>query len=58
MTCAHDSGSNVAMSEAIASEIAHSELVIIPELQHLGLLERPDLFIPSIARHLASHTAP
>ena len=46
------------MSEAIASEIEHSELVIIPELQHLGLLERPDLFIPPIARHLASHTAP
>lgn len=58
MTCAHDTGSNVAMSEAIASEIENAELVIIPELQHLGLLERPDLFIRPITKHLASLTSP
>ena len=54
MTCAHDTGSNVAMAEAIASEIADAELLIIPELQHLGLIERPDLFIAPIKKHLAS----
>ena len=52
MTCQHDSGSNVAMSEAIASEIAGAELVIVPELQHLGLIEQPDLFIKPILTFL------
>ena len=53
MTCEHDSGSNVAMSLAIASEIAGAETKIIPELQHLGLIERPDLFIAPILSFLA-----
>ncbi len=44
ITCAHDSGSTPAMSEAIGAEIAGSEVHIIPGLQHLGLIERPLLF--------------
>src|SRR6056297_2279896 len=44
MTCEHDSGSTPAMSHAIASEIPGAETRIIPQLQHLGLIERPGLF--------------
>jgi (E)-2-((N-methylformamido)methylene)succinate hydrolase len=53
MTCEHDSGSPPSMSIAIASEIAGAETVIVPGLQHLGLIERPDLFIDAILRFLA-----
>jgi len=52
MTCEHDSGSTVAMSAAIATEIAPSETVIIPHLQHLGLIEAPSLFHDAIIRLL------
>lgn len=52
ITCENDSGSTPAMSQAIASEIVGAEAVIIPDLQHLGLLERPDLFIEPINRFL------
>lgn len=45
MTCRNDSGSTPAMSEAIASEIPSSILHIIPELQHMGLVEQPKLFL-------------
>ena len=48
MTSEHDSGSTPAMALAIASEIDSAETVIVPGLQHLGLIERPDLFIPPI----------
>ena len=48
MTCENDSGSTPAMSEDIAAEIAGAELAIVPELQHLGLMERPDLFTAPI----------
>ena len=41
------------MSLAIASEIAGAQTKIIPELQHLGLIERPDLFIAPILSFLA-----
>lgn len=44
MTCEHDERSTPAMSEAIASEIEGAELVIVPELKHLGLIERPMRF--------------
>ena len=57
MTCEHDSGSNVAMSHAIASEIAGATTIIIPQLQHLGLIERPDLFIVPILAFLAERPA-
>lgn len=48
MTCEHDSGSTPAMSEKIGQEIWGSEVVIVPELQHMGLVERPDLFLPPL----------
>lgn len=44
MTCENDTGSTPAMSHAIASEIAGSETIIVPNLQHLGLIEQPALF--------------
>lgn len=56
MTCEHDSGSTPAMAHAIASEINGAETVIVPGLQHLGLIERPDLFIQPILRFLGRRT--
>lgn len=44
MTCENDTGSTPAMSQAIAAGIAGAETVIVPGLQHMGLVERPDLF--------------
>ena len=53
MTCENDSGSTVAMSQAIASEIAGATCQIVPDLQHLGLLEQPQSFIGPILSFLA-----
>lgn len=44
ITCEHDSGSTPAMSHAIAAETRGAEILIVPHLQHLGLIERPELF--------------
>lgn len=44
-TCENDSGSTPEMTLSIASEIKNAISVIVPKLQHLGLIERPDLFI-------------
>ncbi|MEO1160749.1 MAG: 3-oxoadipate enol-lactonase, partial [Pseudomonadota bacterium] len=44
MTCENDTGSTVKMCHDIASEIDGSETVIIPKLQHLGLMEQPSDF--------------
>ena len=52
MTCENDTGSTPAMSEAIASEIERSTCVIVPGLQHLGLLERPELFTNELLNFL------
>ncbi|WP_350334300.1 alpha/beta fold hydrolase [Coralliovum pocilloporae] len=52
MTSAHDTGSTPAMSHAIAGEIARSEIIIVPDLQHLGLIEQPDLFSGPVADFL------
>ena len=57
MTCKHDSGSTPAMSQAIAAEIAGAETLIVPGLQHLGLIERPELFTQPILRFLARNVA-
>ncbi len=54
ITCENDSGSTPSMSNAIASEIVNSRVEIIPELQHLGLLEDPAEFLKPIADFLAS----
>lgn len=52
MTCENDTGSTPKMSHDIANEIAGSETMIIPKLQHLGLMEDPDIFTNSILEFL------
>lgn len=44
MTCEHDSGSSPEMAQAISDEIPDSRLIIVPQLQHLGLIEDPQSF--------------
>lgn len=44
ITCENDTGSTPKMSLDIANEIAGAQTIIIPELQHLGLMEEPDAF--------------
>jgi (E)-2-((N-methylformamido)methylene)succinate hydrolase len=56
MTCEHDSGSTPGMTHAIASEVNGAETVIVPGLQHLGLIEQPDLFIQTILQFLTCRT--
>lgn len=56
ITCENDSGSTPAMSNAIASEISSAQTIIVQGLQHLGLLERPDLFIGPLTSFLEKHT--
>ena len=45
ITCENDTGSTPPMSKAIHAEIKNSELLIIGDLQHLGLIEQPALFL-------------
>lgn len=52
MTAEHDSGSTPAMARAIASEIEGADAVVIPDLKHMGLVERPDLFLPCLQNFL------
>ena len=52
MTAEHDSGSTPAMARAIATEIAGAELVVVPGLQHMGLVERPQAFADPLLRFL------
>lgn len=54
MTCENDSGSTPAMAYAIATEIKGAQTIVVPELQHLGMLERPELFTQPIVRFLSS----
>jgi len=54
ITCENDSGSTPAMSQAIGSEIADSKVIIVPKLQHMGLVERPELFTQPILSFLNS----
>ena len=49
MTCEHDSGSTPAMSQAIASEIDGAQVIIVPELQHMGLSENTSFFITALS---------
>ena len=39
MTCENDVGSTPQMSRDIAAEIEGAEVVLVPKLQHLGLIE-------------------
>ncbi len=52
MTCENDSGQPPAMSHAIGAEIDGAEVIILPDLQHMGLVERPDLFAGPIRAFL------
>lgn len=52
MTCANDSGSSVSMAHQIAAEIAGAETLIVPRLQHLGLLEAPHAFTEPVLKFL------
>ena len=52
MTCENDTGSTPAMSHVIGSEIEGSEVMIVPALQHLGLIEQPDAFSAPIIDYL------
>lgn len=52
MTAEHDSGSTPAMARAIAAEIPEAELVVVPDLQHMGLMERPEEFSVPLLRFL------
>lgn len=52
MTCENDSGSTPDMSRAIAAEIDGADVIVVPELQHLGLMERPELFTGPVIRFL------
>ncbi|HKJ50302.1 MAG TPA: 3-oxoadipate enol-lactonase, partial [Gammaproteobacteria bacterium] len=54
MTCEHDSGSTPQMSLAIASEIEGAQVVIVPQLQHMGLVENAPFFVNAIAEFLES----
>jgi pimeloyl-ACP methyl ester carboxylesterase len=54
MTCEDDSGSTPAMSQAIASEIAGAEVIIVPGLKHMGLAENPGFFINALAEFFDS----
>ncbi|MEN8895284.1 MAG: alpha/beta fold hydrolase [Yoonia sp.] len=53
MTCENDSGSTPDMSHDIASEIAGAQTIIVPALQHLGLMETPSAFTTPILQFLA-----
>lgn len=52
MTCENDTGSTPAMSSEIAADIDGAELIIIPRLQHLGLMEEPESFVNPIMDYL------
>ena len=54
ITCENDSGSTPAMSQAIAGEINRAQVIIVPELRHMGLVENPSFFITAIAEFLES----
>ena len=52
MTFEHDSGSTPDMSHGIAAEIVGAETIIVPGLQHMGLVEEPALFTDPLLRFL------
>ena len=52
LTCENDTGSTPAMSHAIAAEITGSDTHIVPHLQHLGLMEAPELFTTPVMEFL------
>ena len=57
MTCENDTGSTPSMTGAIASEIPGSEALVIPHLQHLGLLEEPEQFTAPVMEFFSRRLA-
>ena len=57
MTCENDSGSTPSMSHEIASEILGSDLLVVPHLQHLGLMEDVDAIAQPILNFLEEQTS-
>ena len=49
ITCENDSGQTPAMSQAIAGEIIGSQVIVAPQLRHMGLVENPSFFINAVA---------
>ena len=52
MTCENDSGSTPSMAYGIASEISGAKAIVVPNLQHVGLMERPSEFLMPILSFL------
>ncbi len=52
ITCEYDSGSTPAMSQGIAAEISAAQVIVAPQLQHMGLVENPSFFITAVAEFL------
>ena len=52
ITCENDSGSTPQMSHDIAAEIDGAQTIIVPGLQHLGLMEAPDAFTRPVLKFL------
>lgn len=52
MTAERDSGSTPAMARAIAAEIPGAQTIIVPRLQHLGLIEQPSLYTEPVLKFL------
>ena len=52
MTCEKDSGSTPRMAREIARDYNFSELVLVPYLRHLGLMEDPRAFLIPILNFL------
>ncbi|HEY5739237.1 MAG TPA: alpha/beta hydrolase, partial [Gammaproteobacteria bacterium] len=52
MTCEHDSGSTSEMSQTIAGEIDGAQVIIVPGLRHMGLVENPRFFVTAIDEFL------
>lgn len=53
MTAQNDSGSTPAMSHAIAHEIPGAQVLIVPRLQHMGLVEAPPKFTEPVMDFLS-----
>lgn len=58
MTCENDSGSTPQMARDIAAEIASAQTIIVPRLQHLGLMEDPAAFTAPLCAFLAQRSHP
>lgn len=57
VTAENDSGSTPSMAQAIAAEIAGANCVIVPELQHMGLIEKPEAFLAPVLGFLENLNA-